>query len=141
MKIHTTNYINTFITVAIDTKLTQGTIPPQRSNKKSLATLHYELLSKYPYKYTSDDFFLKVYAIRNDLTANELEIQRQKFFSKVQPCFRASPLTKQYGWGVHSDKNGKIALFGMETKEYQNFIEKSDIKKISAMRSARKRLQ
>jgi hypothetical protein len=141
MKTHSTNYINTFITVAEDTTKAEGTPPPQRSDKKSIATLQYELLSQNPYKYTSDDLFFKVFSIRQDLTESELEAERHKFFSKGQPCFRASPLTKQYGWGVHSDKNCKIALFGMETEKYQDFIENSDLKKVSAMRSARRRLQ
>ena len=141
MKKHTTNYTNIFITVAEDTSKTIGTIPPQRSDKKSIATLQFELLTKNPYKFTSDDLFFNVFAIRQDLTESELKDEREKFFSKGQPCFRASPLTKQYGWGVHSDENGKIALFGMETKDYEAFVNNSDIEIVSAMRSARKRLQ
>lgn len=61
----------------------------------------------------------------------------EKFFSKGQACLRASPLTKTYGFGIHNDKNGKIALFGMETKEYQDFLKNSKIKKVKAMKSSR----
>ena len=50
MKLHTTNYISTLITVAEDTNKTEGTIPPKRSSKKSMATLQYEILSQNPYK-------------------------------------------------------------------------------------------
>ena len=47
-------------------------------------------------------------------TTRQTTNARKQFFSKGQPCFRASPLTKQLGWGVHCDKNGKVALYGIE---------------------------
>lgn len=61
--------------------------------------------------------------------------EREKFFSKGQACFRASPLTKRYGFGVHSDDEGKIALYGIETKEYAKFVKDKTVKKVRAMRS------
>lgn len=36
---------------------------------------------------------------------------------------------------IHSDKNGKVALFGMESNEYQKFLEDKNIKKVKAMKS------
>ncbi|MBA3662556.1 MAG: hypothetical protein H0W64_12615 [Gammaproteobacteria bacterium] len=95
-------------------------------------------LHKHPYKYTSDDLFFQVYADKNDLTKAEYKQAREQFFSKGQPCFRVSPLTKTYGFGVHSDRNGKIALYGMETEEYQKILTNSKIKKLKAMRSTKK---
>ncbi len=100
--------------------------------------MQYDLISKHPYKYTSDDIFFQVYADKNDLTKAEYKQAREQFFSKGQPCFRASPLTKTYGFGVHSDSNGKIALYGMETEEYQKFLTDTKIKKVKAMRSTKK---
>jgi hypothetical protein len=50
---------------------------------------------------------------------------------------RASPLTKKYGWGAHYDVQGKIALYSVESKEYQRIINDASIKKFSAMRSKR----
>jgi len=44
-------------------------------------------------------------------------------------------LTKTYGYGIHSNKNGKIALYGMETREYANFITDSGVVKVKAMKS------
>lgn len=134
MKIHSTNYFDTFIEVAEDTKATFGTIPPPKE-KKTVAEMQYELISKNPYKFSSDDIFFQVFADRNDVTIAEYEKAREQFFSKGQPCFRASPLTKKYGFGIHSDKNGKVALFGMESNEYQKFLEDKNIKKVKAMKS------
>ena len=135
---HTTNYFDTFIEVAEDIKVDAAKIPEEKNGKKTIASMEFEMLSKKPYKYTSDDVLFQVYADRHDLTKEEYKEAREEFFSKGQACFRASPLTKQYGFGVHFDKKGKMALYGMETKEYQQFLKDKNIEKVKAMRSARK---
>lgn len=136
MKVRTTNYFDTFIEVAEDTKTDQGTKPPPKT-KKTVAEMQYDMIANNPYKYTSDDVFFQVFANRKDLTKDEHEQARKQFFSKGQPCFRASPLTKTYGFGVHSDNKGKIALFGMETPEYQKLLTDTNIKKVKAMKSSK----
>ena len=117
-KIHTTNYYDTFIEVPEDTKVSCGTKPSSKTEKKTIAELQYEILVDNPYKFTSDDIFFQVFANRNDLIQVEYEQARQQFFSKGQPCFRSSPLTKTYGFGVHSDINGKVEIFVMENEQY-----------------------
>lgn len=136
MKTHTTNYYDTFIEVAEDTKAIVGAPPPSKE-KKTVAEMQFEIISKNPYKFTSDDVLFQVYADRNDVTKAEHKQDRETFFSKGQPCFRASPLTKTYGFGIHSNSEGKIALFGMETKEYEQFLKDKKIKKVKAMKSSR----
>ncbi len=137
MKTHTTNYFNTFIEVADDCPVTIGEIPPTKGDSKTVANIQFEMINKNPYKYTSDDVLFQVFAEKNDLTENEFEKAREQFFSKGQPCFRASPLTKRYGWGVHNDKDGKIALLSMSSVDYQNFTKTSDLKVVKAMKSSR----
>lgn len=136
MKIHSTNYFDTFIEVAEDTKADFATIPPTKE-KKTVAEMQYELIAKNPYKFSSDDIFFQVFADRNDLTKAEYEKARKQFFSKGQPCFRTSPLTKTYGFGVHNDNNGKVALYGVETEEYQKILADTKIKKVKAMKSSK----
>lgn len=136
MKLHTTNYFDTFVEVADDTKVDCGTKPPTK-DKKTVAEMQYEMIAKNPYKYTSDDILFQVFADRNDLTKAEYKQAREQFFSKGQPCFRASPLTKTYGFGVHNDSNGKIAIYGMETNEYQIFLTDTKIQKVKAMKSSK----
>ncbi len=138
MIIHTTNYIDTFIEVADDCPTDKGEIPKAKGNSKTVAEMQFELLVKNPYKFTSDDILFKVFADRNDLTKAEYKDARQQFFSKGQPCFRASPLTKRYGFGVHSDKDGKIAILGIETKEYQQFVKDKKVQKVKAMLTSKK---
>ncbi|WP_207512417.1 DUF6157 family protein [Longitalea luteola] len=137
-KIHTTNYFDTFIEVAEDTKANRGTIPPSKGDKKTVAEMQYELIAKNPYRFTSDDVLFQVYAHRNELTKEEQKKAREEFFSKGQPCLRASPLTKTYGFGVHCDSNGKVALYGVETDRYQHFLSDRTIKKVKAMRTSKK---
>jgi hypothetical protein len=135
MKIHTTNYFNTFVEVSDDCPAGRGTIPPINDKSKSIANIQFDLISKNPYKLNSDDVLFQVYASRNDLTEYEFESEKKIFFSKGQACFRSSPLTKRYGWGIHCNELGKIALFGVETKEYQKFLSDVSVKKVKAMRS------
>ncbi|MBP7184861.1 MAG: hypothetical protein KBA06_05095 [Saprospiraceae bacterium] len=138
MKTHTTNYVNTFIEVADDCPTVKGEIPNSKGDNKTIAQMQYEILVKNPYKYTSDDILFQVFADRNDLIAEEFQKAREQFFSKGQPCFRASPLTKRYGFGVHADENGKVAIYGRETTDYEQFTKDDKIQKVKAMKTSRK---
>lgn len=133
-----TNYINTFIEVAEDCAAAKAEIPPQKGNEKTAANIQFDLISQNPYLYSSDDVLFQVFAEKNNISEKEYTIAREKFFSKGQPCFRASPLTKRYGFGLHANQDGKIAIYGIETTEYQNFLIDNSIKKVKAMRSSKK---
>lgn len=137
MKTHTTNYFDTFIQVAEDSQAKAGEVPPTKGTEKSVANIQFEIISTHPYQYTSDDVLFQTYAVRQGLDETELEAEREKFFSKGQPCLRASPLTKRYGWGVHSNNEGKVALYGLESKEYNKFSSDEKLKTVKAMRSKR----
>jgi hypothetical protein len=137
MKVHSTNYINTFIEVAEDCPVSTSEIPPVKGNDKTVANLQYEMLSKSPFKYTSDDLIFGVYAQKKDYIATEFEEQKAIFFSKGQACMRASPLTKRYGWGIINNAEGKIALVPLNSDEYQNLKNQPDLKTVKAMRSTK----
>ncbi len=62
---------------------------------------------------------------------------RDEFFAKPYACMRASPLTKQYGWGAHYDEKGRIAIYPVESEEYRRLVKDKNIKKFSAMRGKR----
>jgi hypothetical protein len=136
--IHTTNYIDTFIEVAEDTKVACGTKPPAKSGKKTIAEMQYELLANKPYQFTSDDVLFRVYADRNNLTEAERPAARAHFFAKGHACFRTSPLTKTYGFGVHANSEGKIAIYGMETELYEAFKNDPNLSQTKAMRNTKK---
>ena len=114
---HTTNYFDTFIAVAEDTAATAATEPPTRASP-SVAELTYRMIAKNPYRFTSDDVIFAVWADRRDIPPGERESARAEFFAKGQPCMRSSDLGKRYGWGVHADAEGRIALVPVESEEY-----------------------
>lgn len=130
---HTTNYYNTFIEIAEDCPLSAAEIPPQKGEAQSVANLQFDMLMANPYKYTSDEVIFGIYALRNGLTHNKEE--RDAFFSKGQACLRASPLGKRYGWGIHHNAEGKVALYPAESEEYQRFLADENLKHTKAMRS------
>lgn len=130
---HTTNYFNTFIEIADDSKNHSATPPP--SDKPSVASLQFDILIKNPYKFTSDELLFQVFATRNDLLPSEFENAKAAFFSKGQPCLRASPITKTYGWGIHFDAEGKIALYSTESQEYEALSVNENLQCLKAMRS------
>lgn len=135
---HTTNYQNTFIQLAADSPVREAQIPPLKASGPTAANVQFDLLQEHPYKYDSDDAVFEVYARKQGLNAGQRKAAREEFFSKGQPCLRASALTKRYGWGVHSDANGKVALIPAGTPEYEAFANRVDLKQVQAMRTSRK---
>ena len=100
-----------------------------------MATIQFELISQHPYGFTSDEIIFHVYAIKNDLATSDYAIAKKEFFSKGQACLRSSALAKRYGWGIHADHRGKVALIGLETDDYKKYCSDISLKKVKAMRS------
>ena len=97
MNMHSTNYYNTFVGIAEDCKANRGEMPPIKGEKKTVANLQFDMLYENPHKYTSDEILFDVFAERKEFSEGEMAEQRKHYFSKGQPCFRASPLSKSYG--------------------------------------------
>jgi Family of unknown function (DUF6157) len=129
---HTTNYKNTFVTVAPDCAVNSGIIP---GKPDSIAGRQYALLSDSPYRLTSDDLLFAVHAAKNGLP--DTAETRVEFFSKPKACLRASPLPKQYGWGIHHDTDGRIALVAVGSAEYDRLLRDKSVKSTPAMRATR----
>jgi hypothetical protein len=134
----TTNYINTFISVADDCPAKTGEVPPAGKASKSAARIQYEMISGSPYQYTSDDVIFEVYARKKSISENKRDPVRKEFFSVGRPCLRASSLTKRYGWGVHSDETGKIAIYGANSRTYRELQTDTSLKQVKAMKTSRK---
>ncbi|MCM3714873.1 DUF6157 family protein [Halalkalibacter oceani] len=133
------SYINTFITVSEDATVTSAIVPLPRNNKPTIASIEYELISQHPYEYTEADVQFKTYLLKNQIGERDLQQVREQFFEKPKACFRASPLVKQYGWGIHYDDEGKIALYEIGSEAYEEFLDgSSTITILKGMRSKRK---
>lgn len=135
MKDH--NYYGTFIEVAEDCAVPAAEIPKAKGEAKTVPVLQYEMIANHPYRYTQEDVLFEVHAIRSEIPEAQRQASRETFFSKGQPCLRASSLGKRYGWGIHHDAAGKMALYAVESPEYQAFLADETVKKVKAMRSKR----
>ena len=136
------SYTDTFIQVAEDCPATQSTTPSPYRGRPSVAGIEYELLTERPYTYNNEELIFEVHVRKNEIPAEDLWERRDKIwndlFKKSHPDLRSSALTKRYGWGVHYNADGKIALYGMETDEYQNFVESGIFTVLTATRAKRK---
>jgi hypothetical protein len=128
---------NTFITIADDSPSTMGMVPPQKGDERTIARLHYDLLSEHPYEFDLDGFNFEVYCLKNHITPEHRDAHRAEFFSKGHPCMRASPLTKSYGFGAHYNGNGKIAIYPVDSIAYRKFLIDPGVKVEKAMRTKR----
>jgi len=136
------NYYDTFIQTALDCPVEVGTIPKSRGEARTVPVIQYELLSGHPYRYTQEELYLEVHLAHKgiaDLSPDERESIRAALFAKPQACMRASALPKKYGFGLHFNGDGKIALYPMESAEYQRFsqAEEPSVKLLYALRSKR----
>ncbi len=133
----TTNYIETFIQVADDCPVAQAEIPALRNGQRTAALIQFEMIRDHAYQFTSDDVIFQVYIEKNAVDSQDFEAERARFFSTGQPCLRSSPLVKRYGWGIHSDAQGRVALYARESAEYQQYLARSAIKHLKGMKSRR----
>jgi len=122
-----TNYRDTLITASADSPVAAGTVPEKPG---TVAAVQHALLDA-PYAMTSDDLLYAAYRARGGDKA------RDDFFAKPQACLRASPLVKQFGWGVHHDSAGRIALVGMESAAYRRLLDDPAVAKTPGMRRSR----
>ncbi|MGH9675845.1 MAG: DUF6157 family protein, partial [Candidatus Acidiferrum sp.] len=95
----------------------------------------------HPYTFTRNELIFEIYARRNNLSAKELKERaaeiRAELFKKPHPCMRASPLPKTYGWGVHHNEKGRIAIFAVDSGEYAKLSKSNDTTVLKATRSKR----
>lgn len=136
MKNHTTNYYSTLILPSEDCPVAQSEIPPVKK-LPTVANRQFEMMASRAYRFSSDDVLFTVFADKADIPEQERSAARADFFSKGQACLRASPLAKRYGWAVHSDAHGKVALVDTASERFLELQADDSLKKIRAMRSSR----
>jgi hypothetical protein len=133
-------YQNTFIQVAPDSEAKEGIIPNASQKTVTIHSIEYQLLTQNPYQFNHEELIFAVYIIRQGITDAELSAHedeiRAELFQKEHPCLRASALTKRYGWGAHYNEHGKIALYAVNSVEYQQLANDCP-KQLLAMRSKR----
>lgn len=110
-----------------DDSPTNHAIEPPKDNKlkPNVARVEYEVLKENPYKFNEKEFHYEVLIVRQNKS-----IKYQLWNIK------RSNLVKKYGWGIHKNKQGKLALVPMESDMYKK-LQKS-IKCTKGFRSSKK---
>ncbi|RUT29909.1 hypothetical protein EJP77_13945 [Paenibacillus zeisoli] len=137
------SYTNTFIIVSADCPVITSTVPVSSRAKKTAYEIEFDLLSRNPYRYNEKELIYEIHIRHKDLDASYVTSHAdeiwEELFRKPHPCLRASQLPKKFGWGIHYNEEGRIALYGIDSDEYQAFLEPGEGKPtlVPAMRSRR----
>ncbi|MBB6670441.1 DUF6157 family protein [Cohnella nanjingensis] len=135
------NYYNTFITVSRDCPAERGMVPPDKKNGQTKPSIEFELAADHPYTYTQEQLLYEVYVRHQGIPEAERgSALFEAFHEKPKPCLRASMLPKKYGWGIHFNAEGKLALYPVESPEYRAFAdgEYKDVQLVPAMANSKK---
>jgi hypothetical protein len=128
---------DTFIEVAEDCPAVRAEIPPTRSGRATKARVEYELIAGGPYTLTEEDVAFRTRVVMRDIPEADWPAERERFLSQEKPRMRVSTLAKRYGWGIHVDSNGRVALVAVESAEYQRLADDSALRHVRAFRSKR----
>lgn len=131
----TTNYFNTLITIADDSPTGHSAVPDL--SRESVAAQQFRWISERPYELTSDDVIFARVAEKAAIAEADRQAAQADYFRTGRACLRTSPLAKTYGWGIHHDAEGKMALLAVESEEYAKLLADDDVVKVKAMRSKR----
>ena len=131
------NYIDTLIAIAPDSPVAESVVPPRNDAKPTIAAEQYRLLADRPYELTSEDVIFTVHADKQGIPEEERPAARESYFATPRACLRTSPLAKKFGWGLHSDEEGRLALVPAESERYQSLLNDPRTKVVNAMRSGK----
>jgi hypothetical protein len=115
------DYQDTFIAVAPDCAAAAGTVPQPKAGRPTVASATFAMIAENPYAYRSSDVIFTVWADRRDIPAADRRQAWAEFYAKGQPCLRGSDLGKRYGWGIHADDDGRLAVYAVGSREYEAF--------------------
>lgn len=125
--------------MSMDSTVSSAIIPVPRKEKPTIASIEYDLIFNNPYKYTEEEVQFLTYIIKNPQHEEQLEKAREQFSRKSRACFRASPLVKNYGWGVHYDKDGKVSIYEVNSHKYNELLKSEHITVKNGMRTKREK--
>ena len=127
--------IGILITPAPDCRAPGARVPPARATP-SRATIEYDLLVAAPYTLDHKAFSHAVH-VAVARAAGRPAQSFEDFHAKGQPCMRASPLTKSYGWAAHYDDRGRLALLDPAGADFARLAADPAQPRAAALRSRR----
>ena len=128
---------DTFIEVADDCPAVHAEVPPARGNRPTKAAIEYELIAGEPYALTEEDVAFRTRVVMRDIPEADWPAERERFLSQEKPRLRVSALAKRYGWGIHIDSHGRLALVAVESAEYQRLAADPALRHVRAFRTKR----
>lgn len=111
--------------VAEDCPVDHAVVPPDDKPQKTRARIAYEVLSEWPYRCSEIDFFRELDVVRRNgpnAKIGSYQIKR-------------SPLVQSFGWGIHRNSQGKLALVAMESAKYREL--QRTVKRTKAYRKSK----
>lgn len=126
---------NILITPAPDCPAMGAELAPVRP-RPSRANIEYNLLTAAPYTMDHKAFSHAVHVAMAQ-AADKPALSFAAFHAKGQPCMRASPLTKRYGWAAHYDAAGRLALIDPGSAAFAALSADPAVARSPAMRSRR----
>ena len=136
------DYTSTFIAVAPDTAAVAGVPPAPRGDAPTIASATYDLIASAPYELRSSDVIFRVWASRHGVDPSSAA-EWAAFYSRSHACLRSSELGKRYGWGIHADPDGRLAVYAVGSSDYDALAagvapDGSPVAVTAAMRSSRR---
>lgn len=119
--------VNTLIQIA-STSVKQSTVPISKSGKKTEAILLYEVLINNPYRFKQNELFAEVY----------FKIKQKPHLKIETYMMQRSELCSLFGWGIHGDEEGRLALVPSESDMYKVLFAKPFIIKKKAFNKHKK---
>ena len=128
---------DTFIEVAEDCVAVRAEVPPARGGRATKALIEYELLAGEPYALTEEEVAFRTRVVMRDIPEGDWPAERERFLSQEKPRLRVSSLAERYGWGIHIDSQGHVALVPVESADYQRLAADPALRHVRAFRSKR----
>jgi hypothetical protein len=113
------------IEIASDSPAIRGEEPPDSGTRKSIARISYEVLAENPYRFNEREFYHEVHVVRRGRPHLKIENYNIKRLA----------LVKSYGWGIHRNSDGKLALVACESNRYKELQADPRVKRTKAYRN------
>lgn len=130
-------YVNTFIEVAEDCPARHAEVPPARAGRATKAAVEYALIAGEPYTLTEGDVAFRTRVVMRGIPEADWPAERERLLSQEKPRLRVSALAKRYGWGIHVDAQGRVALVAVESAQYRRLAADPTLGHVRAFRSTR----
>lgn len=117
--------IEKLITKSPDSKIKRAIHPANKRAHQTITQIYFEELIRNPYGFTEEELRHRVH----------VELRKRRDLKLKSYSIKRSELLKKYGWGLHVDSAGRLALVGCDGKRYKELTRNPRVLKISGYRT------